>query len=354
MPQWDDANPSCPVCECKDVSARRIESAITPNMTSSSNAADDALHLTCRLCGEFVVTRIDDVNLRSPRLRAGWHSYQLSALLREHHIQKLPPIWLRDGMPEYGPLKFGRQLAIIEREELLQRWPRSVSERIDRTLCNLARLSRTAGADVRCDPTDTSLAFAATPTEVVFHIRALVDYGFVHGQPIDEDTEAIFTLTPSGWARFEELTQGIRSRTNPAFVAMWFGDDDKRDDMNGVFAAIDAAVEKAGYRAMRSDLQEHNDWVMDKIFGDIRVSPFVIADFTHHRNGVYLEAGFARGLGIPVIHTCLRSDFDKAHFDTKQMNHILWDTASDLQTKLFHRIMGTIGEGPFARRGQQS
>ncbi len=31
---------------------------------------------------------------------------------------------------------------------------------------------------------------------------------------------------------------------------------------------------------------------------------FMIADFTGHRGGVYFEAGFAHGLGIPVIWTC--------------------------------------------------
>ena len=36
-----------------------------------------------------------------------------------------------------------------------------------------------------------------------------------------------------------------------------------------------------------------------------------------------------------------------AHFDTAQLNHVLWDTPKDLQTKLYHRILGTIGQGPY-------
>jgi hypothetical protein len=89
---------------------------------------------------------------------------------------------------------------------------------------------------------------------------------------------------------------------------------------------------------------------MDKVFGDIRRAPFLVADFTEHRNGVYLEAGFARGLGIPVIHTCRKDHLDKTHFDTAQFNHVVWSTAEELKTKLFHRIIASIGEGPHPRR----
>jgi nucleoside 2-deoxyribosyltransferase len=85
---------------------------------------------------------------------------------------------------------------------------------------------------------------------------------------------------------------------------------------------------------------------MDKILGDIRMAPFVVADFTGHRNGVYLEAGFARGLGLPVIHTCRSDELDNAHFDTAQLNHVVWTTPDELRSKLFHRIAGTIGLGP--------
>jgi nucleoside 2-deoxyribosyltransferase len=88
---------------------------------------------------------------------------------------------------------------------------------------------------------------------------------------------------------------------------------------------------------------------MDRVLGGIRLAPFVIADFTGHRNGVYLEAGFARGLGIPVIHTCLEDQLDEAHFDTKQLNHVLWSTPEELCLKLYHRIMSTIGQGPNPR-----
>lgn len=71
---------------------------------------------------------------------------------------------------------------------------------------------------------------------------------------------------------------------------------------------------------LQLDQVEHNEHIMDKILAMIRIAPFVVADFTHHRNGVYFEAGFAKGLGIPVVSCCRQDEFEKAHCDTKQLN----------------------------------
>ena len=61
--------------------------------------------------------------------------------------------------------------------------------------------------------------------------------------------------------------------------------------------------------------------------------------------GVYFEAGFAMGLGIPVIWLCRKDDLENAHFDTRQYNHIPWESAEDLRSQLRDRIIATVGEG---------
>lgn len=79
------------------------------------------------------------------------------------------------------------------------------------------------------------------------------------------------------------------------------------------------------------------------IVAEIRKSSFLIADFTGDRGGVYFEAGFAKGLGIPVIFSCKKGEWtDKLHFDTRQYNHIIWETPTDLAVKLQNRIAATI------------
>jgi nucleoside 2-deoxyribosyltransferase len=75
---------------------------------------------------------------------------------------------------------------------------------------------------------------------------------------------------------------------------------------------------------------------------EIRNSQFIVADFTGQRAGVYYEAGFAMGLGRPVIWCCRKDDVDKLHFDTNHKNHIVWESAEELKQKLYTRIRGTI------------
>jgi hypothetical protein len=53
-------------------------------------------------------------------------------------------------------------------------------------------------------------------------------------------------------------------------------------------------------------------------------------------------AGFAMGLGIPVIWTVREDQIGQVHFDTRQYNHIVYDSAEDLRKKLHNRIAATI------------
>ena len=55
----------------------------------------------------------------------------------------------------------------------------------------------------------------------------------------------------------------------------------------------------------------------------MRGARFVIADLSHDNNGAYFEAGFAEGIGLPVVYTCEVKKFEakKTHFDTNQYGH---------------------------------
>jgi nucleoside 2-deoxyribosyltransferase len=110
--------------------------------------------------------------------------------------------------------------------------------------------------------------------------------------------------------------------------------------------AIHPALASAGYSPVRVDRVEHNDKIDDRIVAEIRQSALLVADFTGHRGGVYFEAGFALGLGIPVIFTVRKDAIDKVHFDTRQYNHIVWETPSELRERLHDRVIATMGAGP--------
>ena len=107
-------------------------------------------------------------------------------------------------------------------------------------------------------------------------------------------------------------------------------------------------VMMAGYDPIRVDRVEHVNRIDDEIIARVRTSLFVVADFTEHREGVYFEAGFALGLGLPVIWTCRKGDMKDLHFDIRQYNTIDWDDYEDLASRLQHRIEATVGRGPKA------
>jgi nucleoside 2-deoxyribosyltransferase len=148
-----------------------------------------------------------------------------------------------------------------------------------------------------------------------------------------------FRLLASGFEKIEEL--GKAKHKKNAFVAMWF---DPR-----LYDAYTKAMERAikdttTLNVLRADKIEHNDDINDRILGDIRSSAFLIADFTGNRGGVYLEAGYAMGLGIPVIFTCFDTARNKKrlHFDTNHRNHIFWKDCDHLYSKLVDRIRATV------------
>ena len=161
----------------------------------------------------------------------------------------------------------------------------------------------------------------------------------------DGSQGARFLIRPEGFAHLEEM-QHTHVPSSQAFVAMWF--DSSMDDAYD--KGVKAAITDAGYKPRRIDEKAFSGKIDDEIIAEIRRSRFLVADFTQGetgaRGGVYYEAGFAHGLGIPVIFTCHEDAADALHFDTRQYNHILWDTSEHLREKLAKRISATLGDGP--------
>jgi hypothetical protein len=154
--------------------------------------------------------------------------------------------------------------------------------------------------------------------------------------------------TVRGWQELDDMRRP-RTDSSQAFVAMWFNELTSDAYNQGMAPALSAT----GYRAVRIDKKEHNNKIDDEIIAEIRRSRFLIADFTCEsksvRGGVYYEAGFAQGLGIPVIWTCKDTSLADLHFDTRQYSHIVWRTPADLLVQLKNRIGATIGDGPLPK-----
>jgi hypothetical protein len=148
-----------------------------------------------------------------------------------------------------------------------------------------------------------------------------------------------YQVSPKGLLYLEGRRDEISSI---GFCAMWFN-----TEVAPLWTSvIEPATRLAGYEPLRIDGKQHNGKIDDEIMASIRASRFVVADFTGNRGGVYYEAGFAHGLGLPVIFMC--RDGDELHFDIRQYNCIFWkpDALEEAQQRLKNRILATLGQGP--------
>ena len=223
--------------------------------------------------------------------------------------------------------------------------PLSVDDRADRLLRYLGKQSDSLGANLTVNRTPILAWTESMDVTEVFYLEQYIDRcGWTSGASMGGPDTLFTTITVDGHRRIADQVASPDSLQ--AFVAMWFDTSMDRPFEDGVKRAI----EVAGYRTLRIDRKPDVDKIDDEIIAEIRRSRFLVADFTHGdngaRGGVYFEAGFAHGLGIPVIYTCRSDMVDKLHFDTRQYAHIVWDTPEDLHSGLKNRILARIEEGP--------
>lgn len=183
------------------------------------------------------------------------------------------------------------------------------------------------------------IVFCDDQSEFIYYLGIANELGLLKNH-----TNISVKLTPRGWIEAKKLLEK-KVDSKKAFAAMWFSEEVDLAWKSGIYPAL----YNLGYNALRIDKKEHNEKIDDHIIAEIRKSGLLVADFTGNRNGVYFEAGFAMGLGIPVIWTCRKDHLDEVHFDTRQYNHIVWENPEELKEKLTYRIEATIPNRPAPR-----
>jgi len=160
----------------------------------------------------------------------------------------------------------------------------------------------------------------------VFVIRHLYGDGVIEGIVAEalgrEFSVMDAKLTFHGWTRYDQLKRGaIDSRK--AFMAMEYGDA----ELEAMFEKFREAVKQTGFDLVRLDQSPRAGLIDDNLRVEILTSRFLISDLTHDNGGAYWEAGFAEGLGKPVIYTCKKTVFDKkpTHFDANHHLTVLWN-----------------------------
>jgi nucleoside 2-deoxyribosyltransferase len=137
------------------------------------------------------------------------------------------------------------------------------------------------------------------------------------------ETADAYEPTLGGWERFEQERSGATAG-NYGFIALKFGDE-KLDALleNVIRPGIRKTI---GYEVVDMRSVARAGIIDNLMRAQIRDSAFVLADLTHDNLGAYWEAGFAEGIGKPVVYLCEQTKFEETntHFDTNHSTTVVW------------------------------
>jgi nucleoside 2-deoxyribosyltransferase len=286
----------------------------------------------CEYCGEYI---LDSQGFEI--FSKDENKFKMACVLNERRLKGFGGIALDDETKKEDLVCGCPRISV---NELLAQFPQTAGEFLNRILLNLSRLAPRPFSEIPLNfkRPDNLYLFTKYTGECKTILKELSEQGLIRdGNSTMQELRKI--LTSRSWEIIENL-QHSAIDSKQAFVAMWFDSTMKDFYEKG----IKPAVEETGYVPIRIDLQDFNEKICDEIIAEIKRSKFLIADFSGLRSGVFFEAGFAKGLGREVIFTVRDEDVEglKEHFDTRQYNHIVYDSPEDLRKKLYNRIGATI------------
>lgn len=277
----------------------------------------------CPRCGKFAMhlDMVEELNRCKPRFEA-WH--RLSAWVREQ--------------TENG----GHPPRLAERLQNVLSWlpRRGVREQLNMLLRLVEQRTKQYGDAVPVDDcADAARLWCRGRDEVLYLASAAAKQERLVNSGYSEHGNLSLFLTPAGFLHLEELDKSD-ARNDRVFVAMWFA-----HHLNEAYEqGIRAGIAGAGYTAVRLDREPaHGDRIDARILVEIRRSRAVLADATGVRPNVLYEAGFADGLGKPVVWTVHKDDVGKLPFDTRQLLHVVWETPADLARQLTPVLQHRLG-----------
>jgi nucleoside 2-deoxyribosyltransferase len=286
----------------------------------------DPIRVSCPRCGQFAITKEAGHLLKGMAPHFG-----LSAWVRSQEGASQPP------------LLFDQDI-----ERILTHLPRyTVSEKQLIFLRAIEKRSEFPGKKVAVTTEfDFTLAWLSTEEELCFIIRALMGRHLLELDKYSDPKDSFaleLTITHRGWEFLEQHGRPAQF-SNQGFVAMAFADEMQAAWTEGIAPGVLAA----GFQPYRIDVKPHIDRIDTKIITEIKNSRFLVADVTLQRQGVYFEAGYALGLGLPVFWSVRKDELAKVHFDTRQYNHIVWNSIEDLRDQLTLFVTSVVGRGAFS------
>jgi nucleoside 2-deoxyribosyltransferase len=139
----------------------------------------------------------------------------------------------------------------------------------------------------------------------------------------------------------DTASNSVRSLTGPGairvFVAMSFREEEEPALVDYWHAMLRAAEKsRREFNLIRMDNAEGDYDIVERMYAEIDGADLVIADLTLSPANVYLEIGYARGKGKPVIQTC-RHD-TSLEFDVRGRRTLIYRNATTLEEKLLREM----------------
>lgn len=188
---------------------------------------------------------------------------------------------------------------------------------------------------------------AANRASALRIVRQLADNGLLlianRSYQMTADEPDGIDLSLTGWNQWEAERRG-KIAGNHGFIALQFGDEELDTFLKDV---IKPTVDELGYR-----LEDMRDaaraGIIDNVMrARIRDAAFVLVDLTHANAGAYWEAGYAEGLGKPVLYLCKNAVFKEkgTHFDTNHCTTVMWDSSEpdEFKNELLATLRRSLG-----------
>ncbi len=264
--------------------------------------------INCPRCGRFALEKSWLQSVQAREITAEYSERQIAVL--GYAIQKSNPqkVWTGLDMRK-----------TIEADYLP-----SVAEQLENLIFYLGCQQKNAGDRVELLFQKVLFLIGATEShDVMFFVKGLIEEDIVVGTLGSQSASVVLTIR--GWDRYAQLAKGIET-SNQGFMAMPFGFEELTRVFNDYWKP---AAARTGLPLQRLDENPRAGSITNRMRVEIRRSKYLVAELTHNNAGAYWEAGFAEGLGKPVIYLCEKSFFldpgNGIHFDVSQLQGVIWE-----------------------------
>lgn len=262
----------------------------------------------------------------------------------EEHTKILSvSFWIRQHQKEKGNIEVD---LITMRRLLVPFIPLKPREQADSFILWMGRAIHKPNQTAKCSSNNLLSIIGAYDELGVFYIaKHLLDEDLIYEHEVKlgiVPQEYNLQLTFKGWDRYYEL-QHSNKDSRLVFMAMQYDNQTPHKIFRDI---IIPSVRDAGFEIRKLDDVKRAGLIDDKLRVETRRSKFIIADLTDENRGAYWEAGFAEGLGMPVIYICEEEKFDKdkPHFDTNHHLTVLWKDCKEGLIKFADELKATIRE----------